>query len=194
MDSDDDNEGPPPGWTKSKGEWEWEQARRKRLERVAQKIKKPGAAKREKAQRAFDEAAGGPAEMPDARAAGADSEQAQSASKQPAGRGSAVDAEQELIPADPATRLLAHAGGQVSWQALCDEKDARIAREAIVSAQLRNELVSLREELEQVMRAGRVPGRKERETKGGAVGGSYQKPGLRVTQPSLARTTHRKYR
>jgi len=53
-DSDGENEAPPPGWTKSKSEWEWEQARRKRLERVAEKIKKPGSAKKERAQRAAD--------------------------------------------------------------------------------------------------------------------------------------------
>jgi len=47
MDSDDNDE-PPPGWTKSKSEWEWEQARHNRLKRVAQKIKTP--AKTEKVQ------------------------------------------------------------------------------------------------------------------------------------------------
>ena len=118
-DSDGESEAPPPGWTKSKSEWEWEQARRRRLERVAQKIKKPGSAKKERAA---------------ARAASAlGDDDAEAAVPSPAA--DAPDVE-ELLQ----TRS--------SLQALCDLKDARIAKEASTAALLRQELAQLQQELE----------------------------------------------
>ena len=147
-DSDGEDEAPPPGWTKSKSEWEWEQARRKRLERVAEKIKKPGSAKKERAQRAADAVkarnddvpgtAAGPARTAAGDNAGGGALIA-SPTSDPAAAAAAAEADvEELLQ----TRS--------SLQALCDLKDARIAKEASMAAALRRDFNSVQLELEKL--------------------------------------------
>ena len=132
-DSDSGNDPPPTSWTKSKSEWEWEQARRKRLERVAQKIKKPGSAKRENAR----PSRGAEAEHSSTAGTGSEATTPRSASKRSGYEDDVVDREE-------------FARSQNEWQALCKDKDTRIAKEAAASSQMRKQVAALREELEQV--------------------------------------------
>jgi hypothetical protein len=148
-DSDGENEAPPPGWTKSKSEWEWEQARRKRLERVAEKIKKPGSAKKERAQRAADavkarnDDASGTAAGPAWTAAGDDAGGGALIAS-PASDPAAAEADvEELLQTRSSLP-------RSSLQALCDLKDARIAKDASTAATLRRDLNSVQLELEKL--------------------------------------------
>jgi hypothetical protein len=134
-DSDHDNDPPPTGWAKSKSEWEWEQARRKRLERVAQKIKKPGSAKRENAR--SSRGADTQAEHSPTAGIGSEATTPRSARKRSGYEEGVVDSEE-------------FARSQSEWQALCKDKDTRIAKEAAATSQMRMQVATLREELEQV--------------------------------------------
>jgi len=139
-DSDGENEAPPPGWTKSKSEWEWEQARRKRLERVAEKIKKPGSAKKERAQRAADAVKARNDDAPDIAVG-------------PARTAAGDDADEGALTASPAEAEapdLEELQTRSSLLAPCDFKDAQIAKEASTAATLRRELTSVQLELEKL--------------------------------------------
>jgi hypothetical protein len=136
-DSDGESERPPPGWTKSASEWEWEQARRRRLERVAQKMKLPGSA--QKGARAA------------AKTDAAETEDEVQSGVRPR-RQSGEDARRQSAHAqmadDPDINELLQK--QNALQALCDLKDSRIAKEAGAAAALRTDLELLRAELEKV--------------------------------------------